>query len=54
MDYQRNMYICYLYKSGSETCAVEEIESLLLDQEGRIEKHSKDIDSCPGSVNIAA
>lgn len=39
--------------SRSETYMVEEIESLLLAQETRIEKHIKELDSNVSSVNMA-
>lgn len=38
--------------SGSEAYSIEEIESLMLAQEARIDKHSKELDSA--SVNIAS
>lgn len=39
--------------SRSDGYIVEEIESLLLAQEGRVEKHSKVLDSYSGSTNLA-
>lgn len=39
--------------SRTEDYTVEEIEALLLAQEGRIEKHSKELDSYSGSINLA-
>lgn len=39
--------------SRSESYMIEEIESLLLAQESRSEKHSKDLDSACGSINMA-
>lgn len=39
--------------SRSESYVVEEIESLFLAQEERIEKHTKELDSYSGSANLA-
>lgn len=40
--------------SRSESYTIKEVESLLLAQEGRIEKHSKELNSYSASVNFAA